>query len=107
MKVIHEWAGLCKGAVRALGCLGAGPLTVVAAGCGAVQSSIRPRSGAGVSCGGSGAQSSGRPSMWWRPDIGTSSPERAQGGPGRGRNQVLGELGHVALTFIALARSGV
>jgi hypothetical protein len=106
MKVIHECAGLCKWAVKVLGWWGSGPLRVVAAGCGAFQSSIRPWVGQGV-VRGSGAQSRRRPSGWWRPDIGTSSPERAQAGPGRGRKQVRGELGHVAMAFIALARSGV
>jgi hypothetical protein len=82
-------------------------LTVVEAGFGAFQTSIRARWRASVSCGGSGAQSSGRPSGWWRPDIGTSSPERAQASPGRGRKQVRGGLHQAAMTFTALARSGV
>jgi hypothetical protein len=41
--LIHEWAGPCKGRVRVLAWWGAGPLTVVAAGCCAFQSSIRSR----------------------------------------------------------------
>src|SRR3954447_11281450 len=106
MKVIHEWAGPCQGGVRALGCWGAGPLTAVVAGVGAFQSSIRARWRVQGVVRGSGAQSRQRPSGWWRPDIGTSSPERAQLGPDRGRNQVRGDLHQAAMTFIALARSG-
>ena len=53
----------------------------------AFQSSIRSRWADQSVVRGSGAQSSWRPSGWWRPDIGTSSPERAQAGkegvPGR------------------------
>src|SRR3954447_25743041 len=57
MKVIHEWAGPCQGGVRALGCWGAGPLTAVVAGVGAVQSSIRARGRVQGVVRGSGAQS--------------------------------------------------
>src|SRR4051794_20575738 len=53
-----------RGAAKALGWWGAGPLTVAVAGCGAFQSSIRSRWRARVSCGGSGAQSSARPCRW-------------------------------------------
>src|SRR5512132_1861395 len=88
MKVVHEWAGPCQGAVMGLGLLGVGPLTAAGARSEALQSSIRSRWADQSVVRGSGAQSSGRPSGWWRPDIGASSPEHAQAGevgvPGRG-----------------------
>jgi hypothetical protein len=102
--VIHEWAGPCQGVLRALGCWGAGPLTVVVAGFGAFQSSIRARLRSRVSCGGSGAQSSMRPSGWWRPDIWNELARARAGGSGRGRRQVRGEPHQAAMTFTALAR---
>jgi hypothetical protein len=77
-----------KADVTGLGWLGAGPLTAVGARSEAFQSSIRSRWADQSVVRGSGAQSSGRPSGWWRTDIGASSPEHAQAGeggvPGRG-----------------------
>jgi hypothetical protein len=73
---------------RALGWLVAGPLPAAGARSEALQSSIRSRWADQSVVRGSRAQSSGRPSGWWRPDIGASSPEHAQAGeagvPGRG-----------------------
>jgi hypothetical protein len=88
MKVIHEWAGRCQGAVMGLGWLVFDPLTAGEGCAGAFQSSIRSRWADRSVVRGSGAQSSGRPSGWWRPGMGASSPVHAQAGeegvPGRG-----------------------
>src|SRR5215207_4387196 len=92
--------------VRALGLWGAGPLTGVGAGGGAFQSSIRSRwVGQGVvrRLGGSIKTAAVRVvEARHRSELARA----CAGWSGRGRNQVRGELGHVAMTFIALARSG-
>jgi hypothetical protein len=104
-KVIHEGAGRCQGrgqGPRLVGC------RVAKGASGEVRSGpvIHPLARA-EQCvvRGSGAQSRRRPSFGGgRPDIGASSPERAQGG-GRGCSQGRGG-GHDdrAMTFFALAR---